>query len=572
MLVVVEMLREKGVVGKFVEFHGEGLASLSLADRATIANMAPEYGATCGIFPIDGETLSYLELTGREKPLIERVEAYAKAQGLWREDGAAPAEYTDTLELDLADVRPSIAGPKRPQDRIALDVAARTFREHLTAQGELAANEAGTEQTTRYDGEGGERVVEQDGEATAAADVRVAPFELDGEKHDLSDGDVVIAAITSCTNTSNPSVMMAAGLLAKNARAKGLTRKPWVKTSLAPGSQVVPRYLEDAGLLEPLRELGFHVVGFGCTTCIGNSGPLPESISRAINDNDLIATSVLSGNRNFEGRIQPGRQGQLPRLAAVGGRLCDRGLHARRRRQRAARSGRERQRRLPEGHLAGREETVKEAVSTHVTAALFRDGYDDVFEGAKEWRELDAPDGHHLRLARTSTYVKKPALLRRHGPEARGDRRRSRTPAAWSRSATRSPPTTSPRPARSSRRARPASTCRRKASRPATSTATGSRRGNHEVMMRGTFANVRLKNQLAPGTEGSATRYLPDGEPMNIYAAGMMVPGGGRAAGGARRARSTARARAATGRRRARGCSGSRRSSPRATSASTART
>ena len=517
-LVVVEMLREKGVVGKFVEFHGDGLASLSLADRATIANMAPEYGATCGIFPIDGETLSYLELTGREKPLIERVEAYARAQGLWREEGAKPAEYTDTLELDLADVRPSIAGPKRPQDRIALDVAAKMFREHLTAQGELAADKADTEQTTRYDGEGGERVVEQDGEATAASDVRVAPFELDGEKHELSDGDVVIAAITSCTNTSNPSVMMAAGLLAKNARAKGLTRKPWVKTSLAPGSQVVPRYLDDAGLLEPLRELGFHVVGFGCTTCIGNSGPLPESISKAINDNDLLATSVLSGNRNFEGRIHQDVKANYlasPPLvvayAIAGSMLADVANDP---------LGQDQ-----DGNdvflkdIWPDAETVREAVASHVTATLFQEGYDDVFEGAKEWRELDAPTGTTYAWP-DSTYVKKPPFFEGMDQEPAAIKaiENARCLVKVGDSIT----TDHISPAGAIKPSSPAGEyLQEEGVSPGDFNSLGSRRGNHEVMMRGTFANVRLKNQLAPGTEGSATRHLPDGEQMNIYAAGM---------------------------------------------------
>jgi len=513
---VVEMLREKGVVGRFVEFYGDGLASLSLADRATIANMAPEYGATCGIFPLDSETLRYLELTGRDAELTQRVEAYAKAQGLWREQGMKPAEYSDTLELDLGSVRPSIAGPKRPQDRIALDEAAGAFRDHLTAQGELAGKEPTPRAEQRYADEGGEQVEEQ--EALSDSSVRVAPFELDGVQHELSDGDVVIAAITSCTNTSNASVMMAAGLLAKKARARGLERKPWVKTSLAPGSQVVPRYLEGAGLLEPLRELGFHVVGFGCTTCIGNSGPLPEEISRAINENDLIATSVLSGNRNFEGRIhQDVRANYLasPPLvvayAIAGSMLAD-----------VANEPLGQDSDGKDVYLADiwpSADEVSEAVATHVTAALFRDGYDDVFEGAKEWRDLDAPTGQVYAWPE-STYVKKPPYFdgMSADPAAVDAIENARCLVKVGDSIT----TDHISPAGAIKPSSPAGEyLQAEGVSPGDFNSLGSRRGNHEVMMRGTFANVRLRNQLAPGTEGSATRHLPDGEQMDIYAAGM---------------------------------------------------
>ena len=515
-LKVVEMLREKGVVGRFVEFYGDGLASLSLADRATIANMAPEYGATCGIFPLDSETLRYLELTGRDAELTQRVEAYAKAQGLWREQGMKPAEYSDTLELDLGSVRPSIAGPKRPQDRIALDEAAGAFRDHLTAQGELAGKEPTPRAEQRYADEGGEQVEEQ--EALSDSSVRVAPFELDGVQHELSDGDVVIAAITSCTNTSNASVMMAAGLLAKKARARGLERKPWVKTSLAPGSQVVPRYLEGAGLLEPLRELGFHVVGFGCTTCIGNSGPLPEEISRAINENDLIATSVLSGNRNFEGRIhQDVRANYLasPPLvvayAIAGSMLAD-----------VANEPLGQDSDGKDVYLADiwpSADEVSEAVATHVTAALFRDGYDDVFEGAKEWRDLDAPTGQVYAWPE-STYVKKPPYFdgMSADPAAVDAIENARCLVKVGDSIT----TDHISPAGAIKPSSPAGEyLQAEGVSPGDFNSLGSRRGNHEVMMRGTFANVRLRNQLAPGTEGSATRHLPDGEQMDIYAAGM---------------------------------------------------
>ena len=511
---VVELLRERGVVGKFVEFFGDGLGSLSLADRATIANMAPEYGATCGIFPIDGETLRYLELSGRDGALVRRVEAYAREQGLWREEGERPAEYSDTLELDLDSVRPSIAGPKRPQDRIALDRAAVSFREHLTAEGELAGKEAGVEPKTRYDGEGGEQVVEQETHPAP----NVAAFELDGVAHELTDGDVVIAAITSCTNTSNPSVMMAAGLLARNARARGLTRKPWVKTSLAPGSQVVPRYLDDAGLLEPLRELGFHVVGFGCTTCIGNSGPLPEPVGRAIREHDLVAAAVLSGNRNFEGRIhQDVRANYLasPPLvvayAIAGSMLAD---------VANAPLGRD-----PEGRdvlladIWPDAEEIREAVAEHVTAALFRDGYDDVFEGAREWRELDVPSGETYAWPESS-YVRKPPFFEGMAiePDAIAPIENARCLVKVGDSIT----TDHISPAGAIAPSSPAGEyLSAEGVSPGDFNSLGSRRGNHEVMMRGTFANVRLRNELAPGTEGSATRHLPDGEAMDIHAAGL---------------------------------------------------
>ena len=381
---VTEMLREHGVVGKFVEFHGDGLGGLPLADRATIGNMSPEYGATCAIFPVDAETLRYMELTGRPKETLERVEAYMREQGLWREDGAKAANYSDTLELDLGTVRPSIAGPKRPQDRIALDEASRAFRRHLVASEVLPAAEDGP---------------------------RGVDFELDGRKHTLHDGDVVIAAITSCTNTSNASVMMAAGLLAKKARERGLERKPWVKTSLAPGSQTVPKYLGDAGLMEPLRELGFHVVGFGCTTCIGNSGPLPEPVSKAIHEKELIATSVLSGNRNFEGRIHADVRANYlmsPPLvvayAIAGSMLAD--------------IANEPLGQDPDGvdvYLKDVWPTaaeIDEAVTSHVSSDLFKASYADVFEGAPEWQGIDVPAGD-LYAWPDSTYVKQPPFF--HG-------------------------------------------------------------------------------------------------------------------------------------------------------------
>ncbi len=488
---VTEMLREKGVVGKFVEFHGDGLGSLSLADRATIGNMSPEYGATCAIFPVDGETIRYLELTGRSKETVARVEAYMREQGLWRETGAAPADYSDTLELDLGTVRPSIAGPKRPQDRIALDEAANAFRHHLVSQEVLPAVEDGP---------------------------RGVDFELDGRKHTLHDGDVVIAAITSCTNTSNPSVMMAAGLLAKKARMRGLQRKPWVKTSLAPGSQTVPQYLGDAGLMEPLRELGFHVVGFGCTTCIGNSGPLPEPVSKAIHEKELIATSVLSGNRNFEGRIHADVRANYlmsPPLVvayAIAGTMLADIVNS------------------PLGQDADGTDVylrdiwpttaeIEEAVTSHVSSEMFRASYEDVFEGAPEWKKIDVPAGKLYEWPE-STYVKQPPFF--HGmplePAAEQRIENARCLVKVGDSIT----TDHISPAGAIAPDSPAGKyLQEQGVSPGDFNSLGARRGNHEVMMRGTFANVRLKNRMAPGSEGSATTHLPDGERMSIYDAGM---------------------------------------------------
>ena len=488
---VTEMLREHGVVGKFVEFFGDGLGSLPLADRATIGNMSPEYGATCAIFPVDGETLRYMRLTGRDDETVERVEAYAREQGLWREDGQAAADYTDTLELDLGTVRPSIAGPKRPQDRIALDAAANAFAKHMKTLDVAPAVDGGP---------------------------RGAEFELDGESHTLNDGDVVIAAITSCTNTSNASVMMAAGLLAKKARERGLERKPWVKTSLAPGSQTVPKYLGDAGLMEPLQELGFHTVGFGCTTCIGNSGPLPEPVSKAINDNDLIATSVLSGNRNFEGRIHADVRANYlmsPPLvvayAIAGSMLVDVANDA---------LGKD-----PDGadvyleDIWPTSEEIDEAVRSHVSSELFRQSYADVFEGAPEWKSIEVPAGTTYEWPE-STYVRQPPFF--HGmplePAAESVIENARCLVKVGDSIT----TDHISPAGAIAPESPAGQyLQDQGVSPGDFNSLGARRGNHEVMMRGTFANVRLKNEMAPGSEGSATTHLPSGDRMSIYDAGM---------------------------------------------------
>lgn len=496
-LTVTQMLRKHGVVGKFVEFHGDGLSELSLADRATISNMSPEFGATCAIFPIDSETIRYLSLTGRDDKHVERVEAYARKQGLWRRDGDLPARYSDTLELDLATVEPSIAGPKRPQDRIALSTASQRFNDYLIKEGQLEKSLPGEDQGPKLGS---------------------ARFDVDGVTHELHDGDVVIAAITSCTNTSNPAVMMAAGLLAQNARARGLVTKPWVKTSLAPGSQVVPHYLDAAGVLEPLRELGFHVVGFGCTTCIGNSGPLEESISQAIEEENLIATAVLSGNRNFEGRIhQEVRANYLasPPLvvayALAGSMRVD----------------------IVNDSLGTDTDgkpvflheiwpdvaSINEAVRHHVSADLFRQGYKDVFEGAAEWKALQPPQGDTYAWPESS-YIRQPPFF--DGISATPDVQGPITDARCLVMVGDSITTDHISPAGAISPESPAGTYLQGLGvPPGQFNSLGSRRGNHEVMMRGTFANIRLRNQLAPGTEGSATRHFPGGDEMSIYDAGM---------------------------------------------------
>lgn len=512
-LTVTEMLRKKGVVGKFVEFYGDGLANLPLADRATIGNMSPEYGATCAIFPIDDATLRYLALTGRSKQQVDIVETYAKAQGLWREHGAEAANYTDTLELDLATVEPSLAGPTRPQDRIALSAASSAFTTHI---GKLYSDRALPPDVSeqRFMFEGGEAAVNQDGSEEGST----VALDAEGGIPKLQDGDVVIAAITSCTNTSNPYVMMAAGLLAKNARAKGLTSKPWVKTSLAPGSQVVPGYLDAAGLLHPLRELGFHVVGFGCTTCIGNSGPLPELVSKAIKEDDLVVTSVLSGNRNFEGRIhQEVKANYLasPPLVvayALAGSMKIDLLND------------------PLGHDSNGQpvmlkdiwpdaESVDREVNEHVSSSLFNKSYDDVFEGTAEWSRLDTPDGTTYQWP-DSTYIKQP-------PFFNGMNQQPKPVATISKAhclvkVGDSITTDHISPAGAIQPSTPAGQYLQSVGvSPGDFNSLGSRRGNHEVMMRGTFANVRLKNELVPGSEGSVSLHIPSGDTMSIYDAGM---------------------------------------------------
>jgi len=485
-LTVTQMLRAKGVVGKFVEYFGPGLASMPLADRATLANMAPEYGATCGIFPIDTETLRYMRTTGRDESLVALVEAYAKAQGMWRDESTPEPLFTDTLELDLSDVEPSLAGPRRPQDRIALSGAAGAFAEALK---DMAAQGA----------------------------PRSVPVE--GADYSLSDGDVVIAAITSCTNTSNPSVLMAAGLLAKKAVEKGLTRKPWVKSSLAPGSQVVSDYLEKAGLQEPLNQLGFNIAGYGCTTCIGNSGPLDPPIAAAIDDNGLVAGAVLSGNRNFEGRISPQVRANYlasPPLVvayAIAGSMAKDIVNEP----------------LGEGadgnpvylkDIWPTAHEVAEAVAANVKAEMFNARYGNVFEGPEQWRAIAVAEGETYQWSPGSTYVQNPPYFEGMDmtPKPPTDIVGARPLAVLADSVT----TDHISPAGSIKGDSPAGHYLQGHQVPVREfNSYGSRRGNHEVMMRGTFANIRIKNEMVPGSEGGVTKHLPEGTVMPIYDAAM---------------------------------------------------
>ena len=489
-LTVVEMLREKGVVGKFVEFYGEGLNNLSLADRATIANMAPEYGATCGIFPIDSETINYLRLSGRSNEQVELVEAYAKAQGMWRDAGETGTEYSATLELDVGTVTPSLAGPKRPQDRIPLMESKPCFRRHLA-----------------------DMIKNREGSGVAQVD------SLQGESYELADGAVIIAAITSCTNTSNPSVMVGAGLVAKKAREKGLGVKPWVKTSLAPGSLVVRDYLSRAGLMDDLNELGFNIVGYGCTTCIGNSGPLPAEISRAISDGDLIATSVLSGNRNFEGRVHAEVKMNFlasPPLVvayAIAGTM-DIDLQN-------DPLGRD-----PDGNevylkdIWPKQAEINETIAGSVDSNMFRQSYEEVFAGDSRWTSIDVPENSRYQWRDDSTYVQNPPYFEGMGADAGGTEpiKGARVLAKLGDSIT----TDHISPAGAIKTDSPAGKyLRDKGIAPADFNSYGSRRGNHEVMMRGAFANIRLRNQLAPGTEGGWTIHQPSKVQMSIYDAAM---------------------------------------------------
>jgi aconitate hydratase len=503
-LTVTEMLRRKGVVNKFVEFYGAGLSHLSLEDKATIANMAPEYGATCGFFPIDKDTLAYLKATGRDKDRIALVEAYAQAQGLFRTDDTPDPFFTDTLALDLAEVVPSIAGPKRPQDRVPLSTADTAFDSALAKMRDL---------------NGGDKASDMDEEGGGSVPSLYKTASVAGKDYQLADGNVVIAAITSCTNTSNPSVLIAAGILARNARAKGLATKPWVKTSLAPGSQVVTDYLARAGLQDDLDALGFNLVGYGCTTCIGNSGPLPEEISDAISRKDLIVASVLSGNRNFEGRVNPDTRANYlaspPLVVAY------------------ALTGDMRQNLTTEPLGTGKDgkpvllsdiwptsKEVADLIRTTITEEMFRTRYADVFKGDAMWQKINVSGGQTYKWTHGSTYVQNPPYFvgMKMQPEPVVDVVDARILGVFGDSIT----TDHISPAGSIKRDGPAGKYLVEHQvRPVDFNSYGSRRGNHEVMMRGTFANIRIKNQMVPGVEGGVTIHHLSGEQMSIYDAAM---------------------------------------------------
>jgi aconitate hydratase len=514
-LTVTEMLRERGVVGKFVEFFGDGLSNLPLADRATLGNMSPEFGSTCAIFPIDAETVRYLRLSGRSEERIALVEAYARAQGLWREDGQSEPEYSDILELDMGDVQPSIAGPRRPQDRILLADAKRTFLKHL--QPIQAERESKPDQSVAsFIAEGGDGSIGNPASAPAPGLARV---KRDGTEFVMRDGAVVIAAITSCTNTSNPAVMLAAGLLARNAAARGLKVKPWVKTSLAPGSRVVTEYLQKAGLLDDLEALGFNVVGYGCTTCIGNSGPLPEEIAAAVTGHDIVGCAVLSGNRNFEGRIHPlVRMNYLasPPLVvayALAGNLDVDLLNEALGEDRDGRPVT-----LKEIWPSARE--IQDTIMNTLDSKMFQGSYGSVFDGDKNWQGLSVPEGEIYDWPEASTYVRNPPYFQAMGMEPKPVKpiKGARVLAVLGDSVT----TDHISPAGSIASNSPAAKYLvGKGVDPDNFNSYGSRRGNHEVMMRGTFANIRLRNKLAGGVEGGWTRYLPTGEIMAIYDAAM---------------------------------------------------
>ncbi len=506
-LTITQRLRAKGVVGKFVEFYGSGVSSLSLADRATIGNMSPEYGATCALFPIDAETSNYLRLTARRPQQIELVETYAKAQGWFHTPDSPGPEYSETLELDLGTVEPSLAGPKRPQDRIPLAQAKVAFEKVLPT-------------LVKFPSQPGAREVGA-GQSTAAPHVVVSVQSEDGDtvECELSNGSVVIAAITSCTNTSNPSVMIGAGLLAQKAVERGLRRKPWVKTSLAPGSKVVSEYLEAAGLMPYLSQLGFDLVGYGCTTCIGNSGPLPESISAAVREHDLVVCAVLSGNRNFEGRINPDVRANYlasPPLvvayALAGSMKVD--LYREPLGQDA--DGRD----VFFRELWPSQQEIQEAMTAAVSPEMFRRKYQDVFSGDERWQSLPSPSGQLFAWEEQSTYVRKPSFFEgmRPEPDPIHDITGMRVLVMVGDSVT----TDHISPAGSIPEGGPAgSYLLDQGVGYSEFNSFGSRRGNHEVMIRGTFGNIRLRNLLVPGIEGGYTRHVSSSEPISIYDAAM---------------------------------------------------
>jgi len=515
-LTVTQMLRKLGVVGKFVEFYGDGLQHLPLADRATIGNMAPEYGATCGIFPIDAESLNYLRLSGRSEEQIDLVEAYAKAQGLWHDANSAHAQYSTTLELDMGTVKPSLAGPKRPQDRVLLEDVQKNYREALV--GMTANRDKRSDDVSSFVNEGGGAAVGNEQLAKGFADI-----EIEGRKVRLKDGAVVIAAITSCTNTSNPAVMIGAGLLARNAAAKGLNRQPWVKTSLGPGSRVVTDYLEKAGVLKELEKIGFYVVGYGCTTCIGNSGPLPTEVSAGIAAGDLVVTSVLSGNRNFEGRVHP--EVKMNYLAspplvvayAIAG-TTDIDLTTQ-----PLGTGSDGQPVFLRDIWPSNKE-IGDVIAATIGPEMFKQNYADVFKGDTRWNTIASPDGNLYAWSDASTYIKNPPYFDGMTMQTGSidDVHGARVMGLFGDSIT----TDHISPAGNIKKDSPAGRfLQERGVQPADFNSYGSRRGNDDVMVRGTFANIRIKNLMFGGEEGGNTLYYPAGggqpEKLAIYDAAM---------------------------------------------------
>ncbi len=486
-LTVTQMLRQKGVVNKFVEFYGDGLKHLPVADRSTIANMAPEYGATCGFFPVDEETVKYLELSGRSKECIELVKTYAKEQQMWRDD-AAQYEFTDTLELDLSKVEPSLAGPKRPQDKVLLSSMNDNFQNALPLLNKDAANVGKS-------------------------------FNVAGKDFSVKNGDVVIAAITSCTNTSNPSVMIGAGLLARNAVQKGLTVKPWVKTSLAPGSKVVTEYLESAGLQKDLDKLGFQLVGYGCTTCIGNSGPLMDEIEKVVGEKNLVVASVLSGNRNFEGRIHPNVRANYlasPPLCVAYALAGTVNFDFEKDSLGKGKDGKD----VFLKDIWPSNTDIANAVAANVNSKMFTSKYGDVFDGDAEWQSLAAPKGMNYSWNSSSTYIKRPPYFDNmsHEPEGTTNIKGANILAIFGDSIT----TDHISPAGSIGKGGPAEKYLNEHGIDRKDfNSYGARRGNHEVMMRGTFANVRIKNEMCGGAEGGWTKYKGQGDNISIYDAAM---------------------------------------------------
>ncbi len=515
-LTVTQMLRKLGVVGKFVEFYGDGLQHLPLADRATIGNMAPEYGATCGIFPIDAESLNYLRLSGRSEEQINLVEAYAKAQGLWHEPGSPHAQYSTTLELDMGTVKPSLAGPKRPQDRVLLEDVQKNYREALV--GMTSNRDKRSDDVSSFVNEGGGAAVGNEQLAKGFADI-----EIEGREVRLKDGAVVIAAITSCTNTSNPAVMIGAGLLARNAAAKGLNRQPWVKTSLGPGSRVVTDYLEKAGVLKELEKIGFYVVGYGCTTCIGNSGPLPTEVSAGIAAGDLVVTSVLSGNRNFEGRVHP--EVKMNYLAspplvvayAIAG-TTDIDLTTQ-----PLGTGSDGQPVFLRDIWPSNKE-IGDVIAATIGPEMFKQNYADVFKGDTRWNTIASPDGNLYAWSDASTYIKNPPYFDGMTMQTGSidDVHGARVMGLFGDSIT----TDHISPAGNIKKDSPAGRfLQERGVQPADFNSYGSRRGNDDVMVRGTFANIRIKNLMFGGEEGGNTLYYPAGggqpEKLAIYDAAM---------------------------------------------------